>query len=80
VKLLREAAGLALLLGLEQTFLAGILAAAGALAALALTSYSISLRCATLASVAAAAVWILTAMLLSIDISLRRPTDLAKDR
>ncbi|HEY4752363.1 MAG TPA: hypothetical protein VIH37_03695 [Candidatus Limnocylindrales bacterium] len=71
---------LALLLGLEQCFLAGTLATAGALAALALTAYPISRLAASLASVAAAAIWILTAMVLSIDIPLRRPTDLAKDR
>jgi hypothetical protein len=80
---------LALLLALEQFLLAGTLTAAASLVATLLTgtpsipglgTYPVSISAVTLAALTAGAAWILTATLLTIDIPLRQPTDLAKDR
>lgn len=74
---------LALLLTLEQCLLAGVLATSTALAAVAtglVLGYPASVAAATLSGLGAAATWVITAALFTLDIPARRPTDLAKDR
>lgn len=74
---------LAVLILLEQLLLCGAVVAATSLAALvvvAVSGYPASVPAVVLSGVAAGAVWVVVATLLTLDVPLRRPTDLAKDR
>ena len=74
---------LGLQIALEQLLIGGVLASSTALAgavAVGLLGYPASLSSIVLAGFAAAGVWVLVTALFTLDIPLRRPTDLAKDR
>ena len=74
---------LGVLIVLEQLIVGGAVAAATSVAAIAVVvvaGYPASVPAIVLSGVAAGAVWVAVAALLTIDIPLRRPTDLAKDR
>ena len=65
---------------LEQIGLAGCFTLAAAAATGALAGHLLDPTATLLRCLAAGALWIIVAVLLGIDLPLRRPTDLAKDR
>jgi hypothetical protein len=65
---------------LEQANIAGCLALFGALTTLAVSWLLISPLSTILSLLAAAAIWVVAASLVAVDLSFRKPTDLAKDR
>lgn len=68
------------LLSLEQALLAGCLALSGALPTLAAASSLVSPVATAGIVLAAAALWVIAGVVMSVDLPLRQPTNLAKDR
>jgi hypothetical protein len=71
---------LRVLIGFEQSTIAGIMVTVACLSDLLLGQRLISVQASVLFIVAAGAVWILVASILTIDQPRRKPTNLAKDR
>lgn len=75
-----SARSLYVLLLLEQALLAGLMVLSASLAIAALHPYFLSPASTLMSSFAAGCVWLIVAVLMTIDVPMRKPPDLAKDR